>query len=67
LNQGPESYVVNLDRRHALGCYATVSLLREGSEGPVELVTVRALTRRGAKRRAARFIAARSRLAVSSG
>ena len=65
--QAPDSYLVDLDRRMPWVCYARVSLIRGGGQGPVELVTVRALTRRGAKRRAARFIAARDRLAVSAG
>jgi hypothetical protein len=62
-----ESYVVKVKRERRWFYVATVWLMREDAAGgPVRLVSVRALTRSGARRRAARVVDLRQRLASSS-
>jgi hypothetical protein len=62
-----ENYVVKVNQERRWFYVATVWLMRDGAAGgPVRLISVRALTRRGARRRAARFIDLRQRLASRS-
>jgi hypothetical protein len=62
-----ENYVVKVEQERRWFYVATVWLMREeAAGGPVRLVSVRALTRRGARRRAARVIDLRQRLASGS-
>jgi hypothetical protein len=59
-----ETYAVELERRAPWWWVAHVSLVRDGDA--IELIDVRALSSRGARRRAARFISVRDDLATRS-
>jgi hypothetical protein len=66
-----ENYVVELQRKRPWRCIGVVWMVQaHADQDPIELVTVRAMTRRGARRRAVRFITLRRELmeaAVSRG
>jgi hypothetical protein len=57
-----ETYAVELERRAPWWWVAHVSLIRNGDAVP--LIDVRALSSRGARRRAARFISVRGELSA---
>ena len=63
--QIPETYAVHIERRRPWLSVASVWWIRpEEDRPPVGLATVQALTRTGAKRRAARFVAQQLELAA---
>ena len=58
-----ESYIVDVERRRPWLHVATVRVVMSGAQGEsAPLVSLRALTRRGARRRAGRFVALRRSL-----
>jgi hypothetical protein len=59
-----ETYTVELRRPRPWRSEATVFRFGPAQTEPEPLLTVQALTRRGAKRRAARFLALRERVAA---
>jgi hypothetical protein len=59
-----DSYAVQIERRRPWLVVATVWWLCAGEEDPVELATFRAVTRAGAKRQSARFVAQRQEVAA---